>query len=74
MSGEGLTIFGLGPRETDIVVTCLIQTGQWDWGGMIYDCDASLLMTTTDHAKGTVMKVLAEMSLMPESEMTYSGE
>jgi len=35
---------------------------------MVYDWDASLLMTTTDRAKEVVMDLLGELGLLPEGE------
>lgn len=72
MPEEGLTIFAhLGPRETDMVAVRLVHAGLWDYSGMIYDCDSSLLMSTTDRAKAVVLEVLVEMGLLPEGETTF---
>lgn len=68
LRGEELTVFGLGPRETDEVAVYLVREGLWDWSSMVYDCDSTLLMTKTSQAKKVVMRVLEELNLLPKSE------
>lgn len=69
MAGEGLVVYAhLGPRGTDEVATLLVREGLWDWVGMVYDEDSSLLMTTSDQAKEVVTSVLEKLNLLPEGE------
>lgn len=65
---KGLTVFAhLSARDTDEVVVGLVHEGRWG-GGMVYDSDSSLLMTTTDHAKDVVTNALEKRDLLPEGE------
>lgn len=68
---EPLTFFGLRPRESYEVWTRLSHEGLWIDGPMVYDWDADLLATTTQEAKVTVMRILAEMGLLPQREVTF---
>lgn len=58
---QHLTIFGLCSRCTDRLVVFLVRQGQWDGIGMIYDADATVLMTTTTEAAETVHAALEEL-------------
>ncbi len=69
---EELTVFAhLGSRETDEVAVYLCREGLWDQSSMVYDCDTSLLMTKTAHAKEVIMGVLEELNLLPTGATTF---
>lgn len=71
MTEEGLTIFAhLSSGDTDRVAVRLAREGLWDGDGMAYDCDSTLLWTTTPEAKEVVMSVLEKLGLLPEGETT----
>ena len=67
MSTNHLTIFGLCSRCTARVVCHLVRQGTWGTD-MVYDTDATILMTTTTEAAEIVHAALEELGVEHDHE------